>query len=162
MQQIFPLPHGVHDQLIYPFSLSFVRFLSRCETLERVAMGLGSFPENQRIPATVLMDMWVELYGPDEEGMYTLANVLELSARNLVNLVPDSEANGYCEGHVVMQHDEMFPSNWSDIQVPAVEVLILNFRLNFRSRSYTLPHFMLMMNQLKVLILTSYVSSAAK
>ncbi|KAK3007838.1 hypothetical protein RJ639_014340 [Escallonia herrerae] len=177
-------------------------------------LDLGAFPENQRIPATVLMDMWVELYDLDEEGMYTLANLLELSARNLVNLVPDrndpSEANGYCEGHFVTQHgilrelaiykssqgpiekrkrlimdlsgielptwwieqvqqptnarivsistDEMVPSNWSDIQVPAVEVLILNFR----SRSYTLPHFMLMTDQLKVLILTSYVSSAAK
>ncbi|KAK2973599.1 hypothetical protein RJ640_003121 [Escallonia rubra] len=177
-------------------------------------LDLGSFPENQRIPATVLMDMWVELYDLDEEGMYTLANLLELSARNLVNLVPDrndpSKANGYCEGHFVTQHgmlrelaiykssqgpiekrkrlimdlsgielpkwwveqvqqptnariisistDEMFPSNWSDIHVPAVEVLILNFW----SRSYTLPHFMLMMDQLKVLILTSHVSSAAK
>ena len=50
-------------------------------------LDLGSFPEDERIPASALMDIWVELYDLDEEGMYTTEYLLELSSRNLLNLV---------------------------------------------------------------------------
>lgn len=51
-------------------------------------LDLGSFPEDQKIPAAALMDMWAELYNLDVEDMSTYSNLLELSARNLLNLVP--------------------------------------------------------------------------
>ncbi|KAJ6990169.1 disease resistance protein [Populus alba x Populus x berolinensis] len=40
-------------------------------------MDLGSFPEDQRIPATTLIDMWAELYNLDEDN--AIANLHELS-----------------------------------------------------------------------------------
>ncbi|KAJ9562330.1 hypothetical protein OSB04_007490 [Centaurea solstitialis] len=72
-------------------------------------LDLGSFPEDEKIAASALMDMWVELYGLDEEGMYTSEYLLELATRNLLNLVLSrkdaSELEGYCNEHYVTQHD---------------------------------------------------------
>ncbi|KAL4583423.1 hypothetical protein LXL04_007995, partial [Taraxacum kok-saghyz] len=72
-------------------------------------LDLGSFPEDERIPASALMDIWVELYDLDEEGMYTTEYLLELSSRNLLNLVltrkDASEVEGYCNEPFITQHD---------------------------------------------------------
>ncbi|KAL4581814.1 hypothetical protein LXL04_006345 [Taraxacum kok-saghyz] len=72
-------------------------------------LDLGSFPEDERIPASTLMDIWVELYDLDEEGMYTTEYLLELSSRNLLNLVltrkDASEVEGYCNDQYITQHD---------------------------------------------------------
>lgn len=72
-------------------------------------LDLGSFPEDEKIAASALMDMWVELYNLDEEGMYTSEYLLELSSRNLLNLAltrkDASELEGYCNEHFVTQHD---------------------------------------------------------
>lgn len=51
-------------------------------------MDLASFPEDQRIPAEALMDMWAELYNFKKEDKSTYRSLLELSDRNLLNLVP--------------------------------------------------------------------------
>lgn len=51
-------------------------------------LDLGSFPEDQRIPAASLMDMWVELYRFDEDGISTLANLSILADRNLIRFEP--------------------------------------------------------------------------
>ncbi|GKA46293.1 probable disease resistance protein [Tanacetum coccineum] len=72
-------------------------------------LDLGSFPEDEKIAASALKDMWVELYNLDEEGMYTIEFLLELSYRNLLSLVlarkDASELEGYCNEHFVTQHD---------------------------------------------------------
>ncbi|XP_024978015.1 probable disease resistance protein At5g66900 [Cynara cardunculus var. scolymus] len=72
-------------------------------------LDLGSFPEDEKIAASALMDMWVELYNLDEEGMYTSEYLLELSSRNLLSFIPTrkdaSELEGYCNEHYVTQHD---------------------------------------------------------
>ncbi|CAA2976229.1 probable disease resistance At5g66900, partial [Olea europaea subsp. europaea] len=77
--------------------------------LKKCFLDLGLFPEDQRIPAAALMDMWVELYNLDESGMYTLAYLHELSNRNLVVLTlirKDGQDDiDYCKEHFVMQHD---------------------------------------------------------
>ncbi|KAG6766936.1 hypothetical protein POTOM_028114 [Populus tomentosa] len=52
-------------------------------------MDLGSFPEDQRIPATTLIDMWAELYNLDEDD--AIANLHELSDRNLIEVVVTRE-----------------------------------------------------------------------
>ena len=49
-------------------------------------MDLGSFYAEQRISAVILIDMWVELYELDEDGIHAIANLQELSIRNLANL----------------------------------------------------------------------------
>lgn len=48
---------------------------------------LGSFPEDEQIADTVLMDMWVELYKLNENSMDATEYLLELSLKNLVTLV---------------------------------------------------------------------------
>ncbi|PSS21558.1 Disease resistance protein [Actinidia chinensis var. chinensis] len=178
------------------------------ERYKECYLDLASFPEDQRIPATALMDMWVELYNLGENGEDTIAILDELSKRSLVEQVivrkDASDASGYYNEHFVMQHDllrelaihqssqepieqrtrfimdirgtdlprwwieqgqhpiharlvslstdEMFSSNWHDMQLPKVEVLVLNIQ----TRDYTLPQFMEKMDQLKVLIITNY------
>lgn len=49
-------------------------------------MGLSSFPEGRRIPASALIDMWSELYELEDDSM-AIANLFDLSVRNLANLV---------------------------------------------------------------------------
>ncbi|KDP31880.1 hypothetical protein JCGZ_12341 [Jatropha curcas] len=65
---------------------------------------LGSFPEDQKIPASTLVDMWVERHNLDEDD--AIANVYELSNRNLLELVLTRK--DACEDYVflnVKQHD---------------------------------------------------------
>ncbi|OVA18592.1 Disease resistance protein [Macleaya cordata] len=72
-------------------------------------LDLGCFPEDQRIPAAALIDIWVELYEQyDEDDAYV--NLLELSTRNLVNLVESTRKDaGGIDGSFnelfVVQHD---------------------------------------------------------
>lgn len=55
--------------------------------LKECFMDLGSFHEDQRIPVLALIDMWEELYRLDEDGIDAIANLYELTTRNLANLV---------------------------------------------------------------------------
>ncbi|XP_027153277.1 probable disease resistance protein At5g66900 [Coffea eugenioides] len=81
-------------------SLDALTEIPELPDLKECYLDLGSFPEDQRIPATALLDVWVELYNLDEEDVHTLVHLLELSDRNLINLVLQSE-----DGHFAMQHD---------------------------------------------------------
>ncbi|KAM7251907.1 hypothetical protein ACFE04_023790 [Oxalis oulophora] len=54
--------------------------------LKEFYMDLGSFPEDQKIPVTSLVDMWVERYNLDEHGVRAITNLHQLSYRNLLNL----------------------------------------------------------------------------
>ncbi|EEF40015.1 Disease resistance protein ADR1, putative [Ricinus communis] len=69
-------------------------------------MDLCAFPEDQRIPVTALIDTWAELYELDEDGVYAVANLYELSTRNLIDLVVTrKDRNGSYNQHFVIQHD---------------------------------------------------------
>ncbi|XP_075655805.1 putative disease resistance protein At5g66900 [Castanea sativa] len=72
-------------------------------------MDLGSFPEDQRIPAAALIDMWAELYKLYEDGIQAIANLQELNIRNLASLVmarkDASEVKSYYNEDFVTQHD---------------------------------------------------------
>ncbi|KAJ6419938.1 hypothetical protein OIU84_029954 [Salix udensis] len=125
-------------------------------------MDLGSFPEDQRIPATTLIDMWAELYNLDEDE--AIANLHQLSDRNLIEVIVTrkdaNEDDGSYNEHFVTQHDllrelaihEKFSSSWPSMQAPEVEVLLLNFQTG----KYSLPEFIEGMNKLKVLVIYNY------
>lgn len=49
-------------------------------------MDLGSFPEDHSVPATALIDMWIELHELDKDGVHAKRILHELAARNLVDL----------------------------------------------------------------------------
>ncbi|CAJ2646253.1 unnamed protein product [Trifolium pratense] len=70
---------------------------------------LGLFPEDQRIPVTVLIDMWATLYNLDEDGTQAMAIVHNLNTRNLINVIATrkvtTETDMYYNNHYVMMHD---------------------------------------------------------
>ncbi|KAJ8764350.1 hypothetical protein K2173_006090 [Erythroxylum novogranatense] len=69
-------------------------------------MDLCSFPEDQRIPVTCLIDIWAELYGQDDEGMRAIATLWELSSGNLLDLIiKRKDLGGSYSQYFVMQHD---------------------------------------------------------
>lgn len=51
-------------------------------------LDLGLFPEDQKISATALMDIWTHLYNHDEDGRDTLDKISILSRKNLVTWLP--------------------------------------------------------------------------
>ncbi|KAL4644912.1 hypothetical protein ACB092_02G198200 [Castanea dentata] len=61
------------------------------------------------IPAAAFIDMWAELYELDEDGIQAIANLQELTNRNLASLVMSrkdaSEVNNYYNEDFVTQHD---------------------------------------------------------
>ncbi|OWM66230.1 hypothetical protein CDL15_Pgr013447 [Punica granatum] len=164
-------------------------------------MDLGSFPEDHAIPATALIDMWIELHKLDAEGVHAKRILHELAARNLVDLVAtkndEGEGDGFYDDLYVQQHDLLrelaihqnsqaliherkrlnldvrsnkFPhwctaqdeqplnasllsisTDWPHLELPALEVLILNFRM----KNYTLPAFIRKLVSLKTLIITN-------
>ncbi|CBI23290.3 unnamed protein product, partial [Vitis vinifera] len=77
--------------------------------LKECFMDLGSFPEDQKIPATALIDMWAELHKLDKGGIYAISNLHKLCSRNLLNLVVtrnDANEIDWCYNDAfVMQHD---------------------------------------------------------
>ncbi|KAK0606281.1 hypothetical protein LWI29_036105 [Acer saccharum] len=78
------------------------------EEVKECYLDLGSFPEDQRIPITALIDMWMELYECVEDGLSAITKLHKLSNRNLVNLFiarKDASDDGYYNDHFVLQHD---------------------------------------------------------
>ncbi|CAI9304509.1 unnamed protein product [Lactuca saligna] len=174
-------------------------------------LDLGIFPEDERIPISSLLNMWVELYNHDDDGVDTLAKIFDLNHRDLVNLMATGFGNDlgatvtFCDQQFVTQHDllrelaihlnsklplpqrsrliinargedlpvpasieqlqepmqarmlsistgESFSSQWWNMKVPHVEVLVLNFMSN----TYTLPRFLAGMPKLKILNLSNH------
>ncbi|XP_049932921.1 putative disease resistance protein At5g47280 isoform X2 [Nymphaea colorata] len=77
------------------------------DQLRKCFADLGCFPEDEKIPATSLIDMWIELYGLSEHEAYVA--LLKLSARYLVTLVErtrnDAVEDGIFNDLFVFQHD---------------------------------------------------------
>ncbi|KAL2573953.1 hypothetical protein AAZV13_17G160500 [Glycine max] len=73
-------------------------------------MDLGLFPEDQRIPLPVLIDIWAVLYGYDDDGIEATDMINKLDSMNLVNVLvarknsSDSD-NYYYNNHFVILHD---------------------------------------------------------
>lgn len=55
--------------------------------LKQCFLDLGSFPEDSMICVAILIDMWSELHGVDWNEVDFVADIEELSARNLVDLI---------------------------------------------------------------------------
>ncbi|CAN1225317.1 Probable disease resistance protein At5g66900 [Linum grandiflorum] len=77
------------------------------QAIKECYMDLGLFPEDTKMPATALLDIWVELHGLEDD--YAISNLYELSFRNLVDLVvirkDTSEDDGFHNEDFVTQHD---------------------------------------------------------
>lgn len=75
--------------------------------LKECFLDLAAFPEDKRIPATALIDIWTELHGLRE--LHAAANLFELNHLNMANLVVTRrdayENDGYYSEHFVTQHD---------------------------------------------------------
>ncbi|GJS38233.1 probable disease resistance protein [Tanacetum coccineum] len=79
------------------------------ENFKECYLDFGLFLEDQRIPTSVLLNMWVHLYNHDDEE--TFAKICELSYRNLVNITTTglrkdlTPYEDLCEQQFVTQHD---------------------------------------------------------
>ncbi|KAF8012522.1 hypothetical protein BT93_I0625 [Corymbia citriodora subsp. variegata] len=116
-------------------------------------MDLGSFPEDCKIPATALIDIWVELYRLDFDGVRATPDLHELDYRNLADLVlprRDSRVDGDESYH------GKFSTPWPNLELPAAEALVLNFRINMQIKTYALPEFIAKSHKLKALIVTNF------
>ena len=49
-------------------------------------LNLGSFPDDQKIPVTDLIDICTELHEPNKDDVHVIANLHELNIRNLASL----------------------------------------------------------------------------
>ncbi|CAN6449434.1 unnamed protein product [Victoria cruziana] len=72
----------IHSDLLRCLSSSLN---SLSKVLKECFMDLGTFPEDEKIPAASLIDMWVEIHGLTEDDAYVA--LLELASRNLLTLV---------------------------------------------------------------------------
>lgn len=84
--------------------------LQKEPVIKQCFLDLGLFPEDHKIAATMLMDMWVHLYKHDEDGLNTINKLTELSSKNLATRLQIRKhlpvvANYYCAEESVVQHD---------------------------------------------------------
>ncbi|KAJ7951599.1 NBS-LRR disease resistance protein [Quillaja saponaria] len=79
------------------------------EIIKECFMDLSLFPEDQKIPAAALIDMWVEFHKLDEDGMEAMNSIYELNTRNLARIVVTRRIAGdmdnYYNYHFITQHD---------------------------------------------------------
>ena len=64
-----------------------LEFSDEKSILKEYFMDLGSFPEDQRISATALIDMWTEIHEPNQNDVHVTADLHELTTRNWASLV---------------------------------------------------------------------------
>ncbi|KAJ4828381.1 hypothetical protein Tsubulata_017839 [Turnera subulata] len=145
------------------------------QVVKECYLDLGSFPEDQKIPAATLIDMWVELYDLDEDDAFFVTQhdllrelaILQSNSgsiqdkkRAFVDITRNKFPKGWTESEKLLISarllsictDETFASKWYSMQAPDLEVLILNFQTN----KYALPEFMETMDKLKVLVLNNH------
>ncbi|KAI9165019.1 hypothetical protein LWI28_006129 [Acer negundo] len=76
------------------------------EEVKECYLDLGSFPEDQRIPITALIDMWMELHEWVEDGLSAIKYLHQLSDRCMVKLFASENASddGYYNDYFIIQH----------------------------------------------------------
>ncbi|XP_013611364.1 PREDICTED: probable disease resistance protein At5g66900 isoform X3 [Brassica oleracea var. oleracea] len=171
--------------------------------LKECFLDMGSFLEDQKIRASVIIDIWMELYGKSS-SILCKKYLEDLASQNLLKLVPlgNETEDGFYNEFLVTQHDilrelairqseleailerkrlnleiredtfpdwclkgpvvnasllsistdDLFSSNWVEIDCPSVEVLVLHLS----SSDYALPSFIAGMRKLKVLTITNH------
>ncbi|KAF2598994.1 hypothetical protein F2Q68_00012171 [Brassica cretica] len=76
--------------------------------LKECFMDMGSFLEDQKIRASVIIDLWVELYGTSSSSIVYMKYLNDLASQNLLKLIPlgrSEQEDGFYNGHLVTQHD---------------------------------------------------------
>ncbi|XP_076947384.1 disease resistance protein ADR1-like [Bidens hawaiensis] len=97
----------LNQDVLYGLERSFEMLEDK---FKQTFLDFGMFLEDERIPAVVLLDMWVQMYKHDDEGVDTLATIHELSDINLVNAARQRKGqyatfNTHCAHKIVSQHD---------------------------------------------------------
>ncbi|KAK4267303.1 hypothetical protein QN277_024101 [Acacia crassicarpa] len=81
------------------------------ESMKECFMDLGLFPEDQKIPFTPLIDMWIELFELNEPAILSaVLTIQRLIAMNLADRVIvrrkiGRDLDNYYNNHFLMQHD---------------------------------------------------------
>ncbi|XP_076923770.1 putative disease resistance protein At5g66900 [Bidens hawaiensis] len=96
------------DQSIQNCLEKSLHFFMTEDKLKQCYMDLGLFPEDQKIAASALRDMWTHLYKHDENGMATTNILTNLSSKNFATQLPvRKHLANYCDEGSVRQHDMM-------------------------------------------------------
>ncbi|XWS14649.1 hypothetical protein CRYUN_Cryun35bG0027400 [Craigia yunnanensis] len=98
-----PICESHQNKLLERMAIS-VEYLNK--KVKECFLDLGSFPEDKKIPLDVLINMWVEIHGIDEEEAFAI--LVELSDKNLLTLVKDARAGDAYSSYYeicVTQHD---------------------------------------------------------
>ncbi|PRQ55606.1 putative powdery mildew resistance protein, RPW8 [Rosa chinensis] len=102
-------------------------------------MDLGSFPEDEKISAAALIDMWSELY-PELIEDTCIENLYKLRSRSLVDLQVTGkeriQRDGYYTEHFVIQHDVLRQLAIFEARLEPIEQ---RQRLNITDTSSNLP-----------------------
>nr|XP_023885964.1 probable disease resistance protein At5g66900 [Quercus suber] len=97
------------DQDVLDHLIKRLEFSDEKGILIKYFMDLGSFPEDKRIPATALIDLWTELHEPNQNDVHVTAILHKLTTRNLFSLVMTSKdvsaLSSYYNEDFVTQHD---------------------------------------------------------
>ncbi|KAJ7951606.1 NBS-LRR disease resistance protein [Quillaja saponaria] len=79
------------------------------EIIKECFMDLSLFPEDQKIPAAALIDMWVELHELDEDDGDVRIYINKLTTRNLADILVTrrlaDDLDKYYNYHFITQHD---------------------------------------------------------
>ncbi|XP_028784146.1 putative disease resistance protein At5g47280 [Neltuma alba] len=97
-----------HEELLAQLQHWLHQFVG--ETPRECFMDLVLFPEDEKIPITSLIDMWIELYKMDERGIYAMTVIRKLTTLSLVAGVNvrrtvQSDLDNYYNHHFLKQHD---------------------------------------------------------
>ncbi|CAN0922191.1 Probable disease resistance protein At4g33300 [Linum grandiflorum] len=98
-----PICESHENKLLDRMAIS-VQFLPK--KVRECFLDLGSFPEDNKIPLDVLINMWAEIHDVDEEEAFAI--LVELADKNLLTLIKDARAGDLFSSYhdiSVIQHD---------------------------------------------------------
>ncbi|KAJ4878685.1 Disease resistance protein (NBS-LRR class) family [Raphanus sativus] len=105
--------------------------------LKECFLDMGSFLEDQRIRASVIIDIWMELYGKSS-SILCMKYLEDLASQNLLKLVPlgNETEDGFYNEFLVTQHDIL---RELAIHQSESEAILERKRLNLEIREDTFP-----------------------
>ncbi|CAN7090118.1 unnamed protein product, partial [Brassica rapa subsp. narinosa] len=105
--------------------------------LKECFLDMGSFLEDQKIRASVIIDIWMELYGKNS-SILCMKYLEDLASQNLLKLVPlgNETEDGFYNEFLVTQHDIL---RELAIRQSELEAILERKRLNLEIKEDTFP-----------------------
>ncbi|CAF2089145.1 unnamed protein product [Brassica napus] len=124
--------------------------------LKECFMDMGSFLEDQKIRASVIIDIWMELYGISS-SVVCMKYLEDVASQNLLKLVPlgNEQEEGFYNEYLVTQHDIL---RELAIHQSGLETFFERKRLNLEIREDQFPDWCCL-NQIEPIIINASLLS---